>query len=162
MIPIAADTPLHYCRQLADEAATLALGAQLAKSLSGGTILYLHGNLGAGKTTFARGVLRGMGYTDKVKSPTYTLVEVYNVFKLHLYHFDLYRFHDPLEWDDSGFGEYCHEHSICLIEWPEKAAERLPPADLRLHLTASGEGRSADIEAVSQRGKLCLKQLSEF
>ena len=161
MIPIAADAPLHYIRHLTDEAATLALGADLAKVLLADTVVYLHGNLGAGKTTLTRGILRGFGYGGKVKSPTYTLVEVYTVFKLHLYHFDLYRFNDASEWDDSGFGEYCNAASICLIEWPEKAAERLPAPDLRLHLMPHGEGRHARIEAVSQRGKLCLTRLSE-
>ncbi|MHB1678520.1 MAG: tRNA (adenosine(37)-N6)-threonylcarbamoyltransferase complex ATPase subunit type 1 TsaE [Sulfuriferula sp.] len=156
------DLPLRYSRFLADEAATLNLGADLAKTLSSGAIVYLHGNLGAGKTTLTRGILRGLGYTGKVKSPTYTLVEVYTVFKLHLYHFDLYRFNDASEWDEGGFGEYCDPASICLIEWPEKAAERLPEPDLRLHLTPNNEGRSALIEAFTQRGKLCLNRLAEY
>ena len=161
MTHTADDPPLRYSRFLPDEAATLNLGAELAATLSSGAIVYLYGNLGAGKTTLARGILRGLGYTGKVKSPTYTLVEVYAVFKLHLYHFDLYRFNDALEWAESGFDEYCDGESICLIEWPEKAAGMLPEADLQLHLTPDNEGRIALIEALTARGKLCLKRIIE-
>lgn len=161
MTPIADDVPLRYSRFLSDEAATLNLGMDLAKTLTSGAIIYLYGNLGAGKTTLSRGILRGLGYEGKVKSPTYTLVEVYDVFKLHLYHFDLYRFTDALEWEESGFDEYCNSDSICLIEWPEKAADILPAADLKLHLTPDNEGRAALIEALTARGKLCLKRIIE-
>ncbi len=162
MTHTADDSLLSYSRFLPDEAATLRLGAEIAATLSSGTIIYLHGNLGAGKTTLSRGILRGLGHTGKVKSPTYTLVEVYAVFKIHLYHFDLYRFNHALEWEESGFDEYCNGDSICLIEWPEKAAGVLPAADLQLHLTPDNEGRIALVEALSARGNSCLKRINEY
>ena len=90
--------------------------------------VHLRGDLGSGKTTLARGLLRGLGYAGRVKSPTYTLVELYIDSRLNLYHFDFYRFHDPSEWHDAGFREYFNERSICLVEWPEKAAGLLPRA----------------------------------
>ena len=159
MIHTANDTPLRYSRHLADEAATLTLGADIAKTLASGLVVYLYGDLGAGKTTLTRGIMRGLGYLGKVKSPTYTLVEVYEVSRLKLYHFDLYRFNDALEWEEAGFREYFNYDSVCLVEWPEKAAELLPTPDIRLYLTPDDEGRLAVIEAITQGGKLCLNQL---
>ena len=91
---------------LADETATLLLGAQFAQVLHPGLVIFLNGDLGAGKTTLARGILRGLGYQGKVKSPTYNLVELYKISKLYLYHFDFYRFEEPTEWEDAGFREY--------------------------------------------------------
>lgn len=159
MIHTANDTLLRYSRHLADESATLALGADIAHALAPGLVIYLYGNLGAGKTTLSRGIMRGLGYQGKVKSPTYTLVEVYEVSRLKLYHFDLYRFNDALEWEEAGFREYFNRDSVCLVEWPEKAAELLPTPDIRLYLTPDGEGRTAVLKAVTQGGKLCLTQL---
>jgi len=116
----------YFTRELADEAATLQAGRDFAKQLSAGMTVYLHGDLGAGKTTFVRGVLKGLGHEGKVKSPTYTLVEPYEFGDLQVYHFDLYRFVDEYEWDAAGFSEYFNEMSICMVEWPEKAGTLLP------------------------------------
>jgi len=138
--------------ELPDEAATLALGAALGACLEPGLTIYLRGELGAGKTTLARGVLRGLGYEGRVKSPTYTLVEVYDVSRLHLHHFDFYRFRDPREWTDAGFRESFNGRNVSLVEWPEKATGFLPPADLEITLTSSGSGRNASLQAVSPRG----------
>jgi len=131
-------TENNYHETLADEAATLAFGAQLSPLLSPGLVLFLQGDLGAGKTTLARGLLRGLGFTGRVKSPTYALVEVYAVSSLNLYHFDFYRLSDPDEWHEAGFRDYMNTEAICLIEWPEKALGAglsLPIADVTLSLT---------------------------
>ncbi|HXS51333.1 MAG TPA: tRNA (adenosine(37)-N6)-threonylcarbamoyltransferase complex ATPase subunit type 1 TsaE [Usitatibacter sp.] len=146
---------------LPDEAATLALGAAFAQCLEPGLIVYLRGDLGAGKTTLARGILRGLGYTGPVRSPTYTLVELYEVSRLDLHHFDFYRFHDPREWIDAGFRESFDDRSVSLIEWPEKAAGSVPPADLEITLQASASGRSASFTHHSVRGQKCLVRLTE-
>lgn len=142
-----------------DEAATLALGARLAKALQGGLAIWLKGDLGAGKTTLVRGLLRGLGYEGKVKSPTYTLVEPYVISGLYLYHFDLYRFVDPEEWDAAGFRDYFNDQSVCLVEWPEKAGDLMPPADIEITLTPSGTGRSAELSAGTELGGRCLERL---
>lgn len=145
---------------LPDEAATLALGAALAHGLEPGLIVYLRGDLGAGKTTLVRGVLRELGYQGAVRSPTYTLVEVYELSRLDLHHFDFYRFNDPREWIDAGFRESFDDRSVSLIEWPEKAAGSLPPADLEIALQASGSGRGASFTHHSVRGQKCLASLA--
>lgn len=138
----------------------MALGARLAKALQGGLTIWLTGNLGAGKTTLVRGLLRGLGYEGKVKSPTYTLVEPYVISGLYLYHFDLYRFVDPEEWEAAGFRDYFNEQSVCLVEWPDKAGDLLPPADIEIALAPSGSGRSAVLSAGTEQGKQCLERLS--
>jgi tRNA threonylcarbamoyladenosine biosynthesis protein TsaE len=125
----------HFTLDLTDEAATLEAGRAFAKQLKAGMTVYLHGDLGAGKTTFVRGVLQGFGYTGKVKSPTYTIVEPYVVSRYNIYHFDLYRFIDECEWDAAGFGEYFNDSSICIVEWPEKAGNILPSPDFDLKLS---------------------------
>jgi len=145
---------------LPDEAATLALGAALGCALEPGLSIHLRGELGAGKTTLVRGVLRALGHTGAVKSPTYTLVELYEVSRLVLHHFDFYRFHDPREWSDAGFRESFNGRNVSLIEWPEKAGGLLPPADVEITLTASGSGRSASLQAGSPRGTQCLARVA--
>ena len=147
---------------LPDEAATSGLGARLARVIVPGLSLYLHGELGSGKTTLARGLLRGLGYQGRVKSPTYTLVELYTVSRLNLYHFDFYRFRDPKEWCDAGFKEYFNEASVCLVEWPEKAAGLLPAADFEITLAFAGSGRDLSIRAGSESGKACLHRLMQM
>jgi tRNA threonylcarbamoyladenosine biosynthesis protein TsaE len=146
--------------ELPDEPATLALGRALAACLEPGLVVFLRGELGAGKTTLVRGVLRGLGYEGRVKSPTYSLVEVYAVSRLDLHHFDFYRFHDPREWIDAGFRETFNGRNVSLVEWPEKAGTLLPAADLEIVLTSSGAGRSASLRSGSPRGERCLACLA--
>lgn len=141
---------------LANEATTLALGAQLGKVLVPGLRVFLEGDLGTGKTTLVRGLLRGLGYADKVKSPTYTLVEEYSVSGLDLFHFDFYRFTRAEEYLDAGLDEYFAGDGICLVEWPRNAAPYLPPADIAVSLAVAGEARTASIVARSDRGEACL------
>jgi tRNA threonylcarbamoyladenosine biosynthesis protein TsaE len=145
--------------QLDDEAATLACGGRFAGILVSGLIVYLHGDLGAGKTTFVRGVLHGLGHVGKVKSPTYTLVEPYIISSYNVYHFDLYRFMDEEEWDAAGFRDYFNPQSICMIEWPEKAAHVLPEPDIHVHLSHFQNGRKITFSAASVLGNECLKKL---
>jgi tRNA threonylcarbamoyladenosine biosynthesis protein TsaE len=146
-------------RFLATEAETLALGAALARGLRPGMVVYLSGELGAGKTTLARGVLRGLGHTGRVKSPTFTLVEVYNFSRLYLYHFDFYRFSDPRELGDAGFRDYFNPDAVCLVEWPEKAAS-LPAADVRIVMQVADSGRTVEIHADTEAGAFCLQRLA--
>ena len=141
---------------LDDEEATLACGARFANILLPGLNIYLHGDLGAGKTTFVRGVLHGFGHIGKVKSPTYTLVESYSFTNFNIYHFDLYRFIDEEEWDAAGFREYFNPQSICMIEWPEKAEHILPEPDIHVQLSLYNSGRKVQFSAGSDLGKQCL------
>ncbi|KAB2313913.1 tRNA (adenosine(37)-N6)-threonylcarbamoyltransferase complex ATPase subunit type 1 TsaE [Betaproteobacteria bacterium SCN2] len=138
---------------LPDEAATLALGAKLADLLKPGWVVYLRGDLGAGKTTLVRGILRALGYAGRVKSPTYTLVESYDLSRFILQHYDLYRMMDPREWLDAGFRDDCNAGTLCIVEWPEKARGLLPRPDLEIFLEMAGEGRTARIEALSAQGR---------
>jgi tRNA threonylcarbamoyladenosine biosynthesis protein TsaE len=148
-------------RFLPDEAATLALGARLARAIAPGMFIALHGDLGSGKTTLARGMLRALGYDGRVKSPTYTLVEHYELSKLDFYHFDFYRFTDPHEIVDAGLREAFNARSVCVVEWPERAAAYLPRPDMNVTLTVSGTGRRARMAAESEIGRKCLRQLSD-
>ena len=146
---------------LADERATRRLGERLAAVLQPGMSAHFSGDLGSGKTTLARGVLTGLGFAGKVKSPTYTLVEPYVDSRLSLYHFDFFRFREPGEWRDAGFRECFDERSICLVEWPEKAAGLLPPPDLLVRLaTPPGGGRDATLEAATELGRVSLTELA--
>jgi tRNA threonylcarbamoyladenosine biosynthesis protein TsaE len=142
-------------RFLATESDTLDFGAALSRGLRPGLVIHLVGDLGAGKTTLVRGLLRGLGYTARVKSPTFTLVEPYSISRLDLYHFDFYRFTDAQDLGASGFREYFRDDAICLIEWPEKAAG-LPSPDLRVELRVEGTGRSIELQAHTEAGRLCL------
>lgn len=144
---------------LADEVATLALGARLAQAIGTGQTVYLHGDLGAGKTTLVRGLLHGLGHVGKVKSPTYTLVEPYIISGLNIYHFDLYRFNDPEEWDAAGFRDYFNPESVCLVEWPEKAREVLPDPDLDIELSPQAGARVVKLIANTDAGRQTLKAL---
>jgi tRNA threonylcarbamoyladenosine biosynthesis protein TsaE len=144
---------------LADEEETLALGAALAPCLAPGLTIYLRGELGAGKTTLVRGMLRALGHAGPVRSPTYALVEVYDLSRLHLHHFDFYRFHDPREWIDAGFRESFDGRNITVIEWPEKAGSWLPPADVEITFDFAKEGREVILESGSLVGQRCLALL---
>jgi len=127
-------------QRLHTEADTLALAARLSYTFTAGQLVFLHGDLGAGKTTFVRGYLRAMGYTGAVKSPTFTLVEEYPLEpRLTVYHFDLYRLGHPLELEALGIRDYLTPDSLCFIEWPERGRGVLPDADfdIRLHIDGS-------------------------
>jgi tRNA threonylcarbamoyladenosine biosynthesis protein TsaE len=152
---------MHLTRFLPAESATLSLGAALASALEPGVVVFLRGDLGTGKTTLVRGCLRALGFREKVKSPTYTLVELYDVSSLDLYHFDFYRFDSPQEWAATGFREYFNPASVCMVEWPEKAEGRLPVPDVEIRLGIDEAGRTADIEAKTARGSRCLDRIRE-
>ena len=144
---------------LADENATLALAQRLAAQLKPGMVIYLHGNLGAGKTTLVRGVLNALYYSGRVKSPTYTLVEPYHASGLDLRHFDLYRLHDEGEWETAGFRDEFNGHNIFFIEWPKKALSFIPQADVELSFEILNQGRNVVIHANTEMGRRCLEQL---
>lgn len=142
--------------QLPDEAATLRLGAALAEGARDGLVLHLIGDLGAGKTTLVRGLLAALGHRGRVKSPTYTLVEPYDLSRLYLYHFDFYRFKDKSEWLNSGFQEHFGPEALCVVEWPEKAGEAIAPPDLEIRLGYAATGREARLDARSPQGEAWL------
>ena len=145
--------------RLPNEAATEHLGALIAPRLQPGMHIFLHGELGAGKTTLVRGLLRALGYKGRVKSPSYALVEPYMISSLYLYHFDFYRFHNPNEWTDSGFRELFASRAVCLVEWPEKAEGLLPQPDLEIRLAAWEQGRRAVLVTFSDSGEQCVSAL---
>lgn len=130
---------------LIDESATLALGKQLATQVEAGTVIFLHGNLGAGKTTLVRGYLQALGHQGAVKSPTFTLVEEYLLKELRIFHFDLYRLSDPEELEWMGIRDYFSADSVAFIEWPERGEGFLPAADFEITLIYDGASRIAEI-----------------
>jgi tRNA threonylcarbamoyladenosine biosynthesis protein TsaE len=154
----------HFTAHLRDETATAALGAALARVLAPGLVIYLHGDLGAGKTALTRALLQAAGHAGKVKSPTYTLSEPYQVELggrgVQVIHFDLYRMSSPEEFLDAGFREDFNTDNICIVEWPEKGEPVLPPPDLNVFLHVSGQGRDVELQALSDLGLLCLDRLS--
>lgn len=143
---------------LKNEAALLAFAAKQSPLLPPGFRIYLSGTLGAGKTTFCRGLLRGWGYEGAVKSPTYTLVQTYTIKNRVLHHFDLYRLQDPEELEFIGFQDYLDPQAILCVEWPEKGGVLLPPPDWRVELKVLEVGRELKVEAVSERGGAVLRQ----
>lgn len=153
---------------LADEGATARLGAALACAVTNervaiaanGLIVALSGDLGAGKTSVVRAMLRALGVTGTVRSPTFTLVEPYVVSSLNFYHFDFYRLADPKEFSFAGFRDMFGPTSVCLIEWPDRAAGYLPSADLRIALRVAGQGRHASLTAATQLGAACLHRMT--
>ena len=146
---------------LSDEAATLAFGKVLATACNGRCLVTLSGNLGTGKTTLSRGIIQALGHTGAVKSPTYTLVEPYELGNCQVYHFDLYRLEDPEELEFIGLWDYLDEEALVLIEWPEKAFGVLPRADLEITLSLQGKGRSLSWQANTAQGKQLGLVLSE-
>jgi tRNA threonylcarbamoyladenosine biosynthesis protein TsaE len=156
---------------LKDEDETSALAAWLSKQVchpgqTAGTPvipkgrIHLRGDLGAGKTSFARAFLRAAGVTGRIKSPSYALLESYNLSNLYLYHFDFYRFSDPREWVDAGFRDILQSDAVVLIEWPEKAGDLLSPPDLDIYLEYADSGRFASLTAHSEKGQLWLTTLA--
>ncbi|WP_062309478.1 tRNA (adenosine(37)-N6)-threonylcarbamoyltransferase complex ATPase subunit type 1 TsaE [Polynucleobacter sinensis] len=171
------DSLIQHCRQ---EAQTAALAEKLASSLRhyfqsnpcSHLNISLEGDLGAGKTTFARYLIQGLGYDGRVKSPTYTLCEPYPLeipnadlagsISITAYHFDLYRMRDPLEWQEAGFAEHFDEPGFCLVEWPGKAEGTLPAFDIEIYLEAGIQEseRTITLKSISIQGDQVLKGLS--
>ncbi|MBT8124133.1 MAG: tRNA (adenosine(37)-N6)-threonylcarbamoyltransferase complex ATPase subunit type 1 TsaE [Gammaproteobacteria bacterium] len=145
---------------LVGEAATLEFAAKFAQLCQPPLIIYLQGDLGSGKTTFARGFINKLGYSGKVKSPTFTLVESYDLEQARLYHFDLYRLKDPLELEYIGIRDLTWESDVmCLIEWPERGGSELPEADLVIRLEYQGDSRAVDYQANSTKGQMIIDKL---
>ena len=145
---------------LSNEKNTLDLGENISTHLFAGLLIFLKGDLGAGKTTLARGLIKGLGHTGPVKSPTYSLIEQYEFDVFTLNHFDLYRFTNPNEWLAAGFEEYINSYDVTLIEWPEKSAEFLPKPDLEIELLYENESRIVIIKGFTEKGNKCLANLS--
>lgn len=144
-----------------DEVSTATFAARLAAVLTPGMTIYLRGDLGAGKTTLVRALLHALGYSGRVKSPTYTLLEQYQTGGLDLRHFDLYRFRDAEEWDTAGFADEFDGKNICLIEWPEQAASLLPSADVEIVFEILPNGRNISLHAQTDTGRECLNSLEK-
>lgn len=153
-----------FTAYLADDHATAALGGALAHAILPGLVIYLHGDLGAGKTALTRALIHACGYAGTVKSPTYTLAEPYaatvNGEPGSIIHYDLYRMASPEEFLDAGFRDDFDGRNVCIVEWPEKGDPVLPPPDLNVILTVSGPGRAVELHALSDLGLLCLKRLT--
>lgn len=154
---------MEFTVTCADEAAMVALGNRLGAAATTGGVIYFDGILGAGKTTLCRGVLRAFGHQGAVKSPTYTLVEPYLLGRQQIYHFDLYRLGNPEELEYMGIRDYFVEGNLCLIEWPNRGAGFLPPADLIVKVTLSndekGNGRTVQLQSHSPLGEDMLRRL---
>jgi tRNA threonylcarbamoyladenosine biosynthesis protein TsaE len=156
---------------LADEAATINIGENLAQvlqcqisqqQLQQSLVVFLNGDLGAGKTTLTRGFVRGMGHKGNVKSPTYTLVEPYELPPWQVYHFDLYRLADPEELEYMGIRDYFSDNCCCFIEWPEKGAGLLANADIIINMVYQDDHRMINLQASSTRGEVVLQQLEQM
>jgi tRNA threonylcarbamoyladenosine biosynthesis protein TsaE len=142
-----------------DEDAMVAFGEALGQACAGRGIIFLHGDLGMGKTTLCRGVLRAYGHLGSVKSPTYTLVEPYDLEGRRLYHFDLYRLADPEELEYLGIRDYFEDDDLCLIEWPQRGTGWLPRPDLDVAISIDGQGRSIECRGRTARGQQILTTL---
>ena len=148
-----------------DEARMLSLGNEIAQVCEGGLLIYLFGDLGAGKTTLTRGILQGLGFEGHVKSPTYTVVESYVIDgddgDLNVFHFDLYRLADPEELEYMGLRDFFEEsQNIIIIEWPEKGGSILPEPDLEIRLEFEDNGRKVILQALTERGMESLQALN--
>ena len=145
-----------------NEEAMMELGAALARALGEDhqAVIFLHGNLGAGKTTLVRGLLRSLGHQAAVKSPTYTLVESYELPGWLLYHFDLYRLSDPEELEYIGIRDFWDKPNVSLIEWPEQGTGFLPRPDIELRIVHAGEGRYVHVAGLTERGESAVSALN--
>jgi tRNA threonylcarbamoyladenosine biosynthesis protein TsaE len=157
-------TDLQYF--LADENATIAVGTAIADTIKAelkqGLIVFLNGDLGAGKTTLTRGFVRGMGHVGNVKSPTYTIVEPYELGDWRVYHFDLYRLSDPEELEYMGIRDYFEDNCCCFIEWPEKGQGLLAQPDIIINLTYVDEQRTISLESITEKGSRLIAALPNF
>lgn len=151
--------PMQSTFFLADEEATEALAANIAIRCKQHTVIYLSGDLGAGKTSFCRGFIRSFGFDGKVKSPTYTLVEPYEILNWRIFHFDLYRLTDPEELEFMGIRDYFEADCLCLIEWPDKGAQLLASADLEISIEFEEQGRRITLNAPTLNGQHLISEL---
>ena len=145
--------------ELPDEQAMVQFGGSIARLIRDRLIITLQGDLGAGKTTLSRGILQGLGHSGAVKSPTYTLVEPYQLALGAVYHFDLYRLVDAEELEYMGFADYLADAQLCLIEWPEQGQGFLPMADIAIEISQPGAGRCVTLCANSAVGQQLISQL---
>ncbi len=146
---------------LPDEDATEQFGRQIATRMTLPFTIYLRGNLGAGKTRLSRAVLHGLGHEGVVKSPTYTLVEPYQLNKIMVYHFDLYRLAEPSELEYMGVRDYFTDNALLLVEWPDRGNGFMKAADLTIELSFAGHGRDCHIMAHSRAGEELLQDLKQ-
>ncbi|MGM0630176.1 MAG: tRNA (adenosine(37)-N6)-threonylcarbamoyltransferase complex ATPase subunit type 1 TsaE [Pseudomonadota bacterium] len=151
-------TEVHHCK-LANEVETLALAKKFSEVLQAPLVVYLKGELGAGKTAFCRGVIQSLGHCGAVKSPTYTLVEPYQLQGWRIHHFDLYRLADPEELEYMGIRDYFAEDTLNFIEWPDKGYGWLPGADIEIRIEYAGEGRKITFSALTEAGQRIIKTL---
>ncbi len=152
---------MSYTVQVEGENAMQALGADIARALDGRGVVYLEGNLGMGKTTLSRGMIRGLGHQGAVKSPTFTLVEPYELPAATVYHFDLYRLADPEELEFLGVRDYFSDESLCLVEWPEKGRGVLPRPDLTITISVEGDGRRLLLNGQTEHGQASCHRLQQ-
>ena len=145
---------------LPDSEAMESFGARLAACTTGGEVIFLYGDLGAGKTTLVRGYLRALGHTGAVKSPTYTLVEPYELAARRAYHFDLYRLGEAEELEYMGIRDYLDGEGVLLVEWPQRGEGVLPAADLAITIDYAGSGRNLSLKGIGAKGELLLGCLS--
>jgi tRNA threonylcarbamoyladenosine biosynthesis protein TsaE len=150
-------TEQHW--ELADEDATRAFGTMVAEALDSGLVVYLRGELGAGKTSFARALLTALGVGERIKSPTYSLVEGYQAKSRPAWHLDLYRIADPGELEWLGLDALSDPAAVVLVEWPERGQGALPGPDLEVGLAYSGLGRHARLQPRTERGERLLARL---
>lgn len=148
---------------MADEQAMVDFGARIAEVTEGRGVIFLEGDLGAGKTTLSRGIIRGLGHHGAVKSPTFTLVEPYEIGDKRAFHFDLYRLVDPEELEYMGIRDYFDDDALCLLEWPQKGAGILPKPDLTITISQQAGGRSLNLLPQGSRGEAwCVALALEF